>query len=83
MNSPTQVEVAAFLRLVYATQTSSATTTKKPFVTLSYAQSLDGLIADENGHQIILSGHQSMTLTHRYGTATTNTTPTTPNLPTN
>jgi GTP cyclohydrolase II len=36
----------------------------RPLVTLSYAQSLDGSIADRPGHPLALSGAQSMTLTH-------------------
>ncbi len=39
--------------------------TGRPFVTLSYAQSLDGSIADRVGHPLPLSGSQSMALTHR------------------
>jgi hypothetical protein len=38
----------------------------KPFVTLTYAQSLDGKIAGKWGKQIRLSGEDSMRLTHRF-----------------
>ncbi|GEM06577.1 hypothetical protein Rt10032_c01g0594 [Rhodotorula toruloides] len=38
---------------------------EKPFVTLTYAQSLDGKIAGKGGKQLMLSGTESMTLTHR------------------
>ena len=38
--------------------------TGRPFVTLSYAQSLDGSIADRPGRPLALSGHQSMIFTH-------------------
>jgi GTP cyclohydrolase II len=38
--------------------------TGRPFVTLSYAQSLDGSIADRPGRPLALSGPQAMTLTH-------------------
>jgi GTP cyclohydrolase II len=38
--------------------------TGRPFVTLSYAQSLDGSIADRPGHPLALSGSQAMVLTH-------------------
>ena len=38
---------------------------KRPFVTLTYAQSLDGKIAGPGGKQIRLSGDESMRLTHR------------------
>ncbi|GAA6000367.1 2,5-diamino-6-(ribosylamino)-4(3H)-pyrimidinone 5'-phosphate reductase [Rhodotorula paludigena] len=43
----------------------SAETPARPFVTLTYAQSLDGKIAGAGGAQIRLSGDESMTLTHR------------------
>ncbi|KAL1921276.1 uncharacterized protein VTP21DRAFT_10992 [Calcarisporiella thermophila] len=36
-----------------------------PCVTLTYAQSLDGKIAGENGKQILLSGKESLVMTHR------------------
>lgn len=36
----------------------------RPFVTLSYAQSLDGSIAARSGRPLALSGPESMTLTH-------------------
>ncbi len=36
----------------------------RPFVTLSYAQSLDGSIATRSGRPLALSGPESMTLTH-------------------
>jgi GTP cyclohydrolase II len=37
----------------------------RPFVTLSYAQSLDGCIAGRPGQQLALSSHQSLVLTHQ------------------
>ena len=36
-----------------------------PFVTVSYAQSLDGCLANHDHHALALSGYASMTLTHR------------------
>jgi 3,4-dihydroxy 2-butanone 4-phosphate synthase/GTP cyclohydrolase II len=36
----------------------------RPFITLSYAQSLDGCIAASQGEPLALSGAQSLTLTH-------------------
>jgi GTP cyclohydrolase II len=39
--------------------------TNRPFVTLSYAQSLDGCIAVRPGQPLALSGPQSLTLTHQ------------------
>ncbi len=38
--------------------------TGRPFITLSYAQSLDGSIADRPGRPLALSGPQAMALTH-------------------
>jgi GTP cyclohydrolase II len=37
----------------------------RPAVTVSYAQSLDGSIADADGSPVLISGEQSMTMTHR------------------
>lgn len=39
--------------------------TGRPFVTLSYAQSMDGCIAASSGKPLALSGSQSLTLTHK------------------
>ena len=39
---------------------------QRPFVTLTYAQSLDGKIAGVDGQQLRLSGNQSMKMTHLY-----------------
>jgi riboflavin-specific deaminase-like protein len=39
--------------------------TGRPFVTLSYAQSLDGCISARAGESLALSGRQSLTLTHQ------------------
>jgi 3,4-dihydroxy 2-butanone 4-phosphate synthase/GTP cyclohydrolase II len=39
--------------------------TGRPFVTLSYAQSLDGCISAKPGEAFALSGSQSLTLTHQ------------------
>ncbi|OHD21420.1 MAG: GTP cyclohydrolase II [Spirochaetes bacterium GWB1_59_5] len=44
---------------------ASGHTVHLPYVTLSYAQSLDGSLAGGNGHRLILSGEQSMRMTHR------------------
>ena len=41
----------------------------RPFVTLSYAQSLDGCIAAKRGQPLALSGPQSLTLTHQLRSA--------------
>jgi len=44
---------------------ASGDTARMPYVTLSYAQSLDGSLAGGNGRRLILSGEQSMRMTHR------------------
>jgi GTP cyclohydrolase II len=41
----------------------------RPFVTLSYAQSLDGCIAAKRGQPLALSGPQSLALTHQLRSA--------------
>ena len=38
----------------------------RPYVTLTFAQSLDGKIAGKGGKQLILSGRESMVMTHWY-----------------
>jgi 2,5-diamino-6-(ribosylamino)-4(3H)-pyrimidinone 5'-phosphate reductase len=38
----------------------------RPYVTLTFAQSLDGKIAGKGGKQLILSGQESMIMTHWY-----------------
>lgn len=38
--------------------------TNRPHVTLTYAQSLDAKIAGANGNQLILSGKESLVMTH-------------------
>ena len=38
----------------------------RPYVTLTFAQSLDAKIAGANGKQLILSGKESMIMTHWY-----------------
>ncbi|KAI8057608.1 dihydrofolate reductase-like domain-containing protein [Syncephalis plumigaleata] len=40
----------------------------RPWITLTYAQSLDGKIAGEHGQQLVLSGAASMIMTHRLRT---------------
>ena len=45
--------------------TDTICSTNRPFVTLTYAQSLDGKISGINGRQLQLSGEESMIMTHR------------------
>lgn len=51
------------------TQQPKATANGRPFVTLSYAQSLDGSITRQRGQPMALSGQESMTLTHQLRTS--------------
>lgn len=44
--------------------TPSLSHTLRPFVTLTFAQSLDAKIAGAGGQQLILSGKDSMVMTH-------------------
>lgn len=58
-------QAARFVRPLIPENISNAT---RPFVTLTYAQSLDGKIAGLNGRQLILSGQESMIMTHKLRT---------------
>lgn len=69
--SAVRAELNAFLAALYPPEMldhqRDGPARARPFVTLTYAQSLDGRIAGVAGRQIILSGLESMGLTHRYG----------------
>jgi 2,5-diamino-6-(ribosylamino)-4(3H)-pyrimidinone 5'-phosphate reductase len=52
-----------FLTSILSRYTTSHPKTR-PFVTLTFAQSLDAKIAGKNGKQLILSGEESMVMTH-------------------
>lgn len=54
-----------FLSQIYPKEFSSLNL-NRPFITLTYAQSLDGKIAGIGNQQIMLSGPESMKLTHKY-----------------
>ncbi len=56
--------VLAQVRAALAAAPEHRRRTGRPLVTLSYAQSLDGSIADRPGRPLALSGSQSLTLTH-------------------
>jgi hypothetical protein len=45
-------------------QSSAGNACRFPRVTLTFAQSLDGKIAGKDGEQLILSGKESMIMTH-------------------
>jgi len=54
-----------FIKSLPAVAAEHRRKTGRPFVTLSYAQSLDGCIAARRGEALALSGPQSLTLTHK------------------
>lgn len=54
-----------FIKSILAIAENHCKRTGRPFVTLSYAQSLDGCIAARPGEALALSGRQSLTLTHQ------------------
>ncbi|KAF8323941.1 bacterial bifunctional deaminase-reductase [Clavulina sp. PMI_390] len=59
------MEAPQFLRNIYPEgYESSVPDGSRPFVTLTYAQSIDGCIAGQAGKQILLSGKESMVMTH-------------------
>ncbi|GAA5986406.1 hypothetical protein JCM5350_002910 [Sporobolomyces pararoseus] len=65
---PDSDPAVSFLRASYPQhlfEPSKARQDGNVFVTLTYAQSLDAKIAGKGGKQLILSGKQSMELTHR------------------
>jgi GTP cyclohydrolase II len=54
-----------FIKSILAIAGDHCKRTGRPFVTLSYAQSLDGSISARPGESLALSGRQSLTLTHQ------------------
>jgi 3,4-dihydroxy 2-butanone 4-phosphate synthase/GTP cyclohydrolase II len=59
-----QIIMRVVQRLRKGMQNSQAFRQDRPFVTVSYAQSLDGSIAEIPNHPLALSGEQSVSLTH-------------------
>ncbi|CAI2175528.1 11209_t:CDS:2 [Funneliformis geosporum] len=59
-------KVETFLSPYYSKETIIQE--NKPFVTLTYAQSLDGKISGQGGKQLLLSCEESMIMTHRMRT---------------
>lgn len=57
-------KVKSFLSPYYPKETILSN--NRPFVTLTYAQSLDGKISGKGGKQLRLSCEESMIMTHRY-----------------
>jgi GTP cyclohydrolase II len=64
MGTLTRKAVMSEIRLFLDTAADFRQRTGRPLVTLSYAQSLDGSIADRPGRPLALSGPEAMTLTH-------------------
>src|SRR6267154_2887291 len=68
---PGHQSVAEFLSSVLPVSRNSCVEDdgfQRPLVTLTFAQSLDGKIAGKGGKQLILSGRESMLMTHWYDT---------------
>lgn len=65
-NSSTSLhqQITQWLAIQRANTQHSKARLDRPFVTLSYAQSLDGSIAIHSGEPLALSGHESIRLTH-------------------
>jgi 2,5-diamino-6-(ribosylamino)-4(3H)-pyrimidinone 5'-phosphate reductase len=55
-----------FLKAVLQHLSNPDHPSNRPYVTLTFAQSLDAKIAGANGQQLILSGKESMVMTHWY-----------------
>lgn len=59
-------EPPSFLKTNLAHLSNQNRLSNRPYVTLTFAQSLDAKIAGANGQQLILSGKESMVMTHWY-----------------
>jgi 2,5-diamino-6-(ribosylamino)-4(3H)-pyrimidinone 5'-phosphate reductase len=59
-------EPPGFLKTVLAHLSNPDHPSNRPYVTLTFAQSLDAKIAGANRQQLILSGKESMVMTHWY-----------------
>lgn len=59
-----QVRIIDEVRAALSAAADHCRRTGRPFLTLSYAQSLDGSIADRPGRPLALSGSQSRAMTH-------------------
>jgi 2,5-diamino-6-(ribosylamino)-4(3H)-pyrimidinone 5'-phosphate reductase len=60
-------QVESFLNPIYNKEHQVEDDNSKPFITLTFAQSLDGMISKQ-GQQILISGKESMAMTHRLRT---------------
>jgi riboflavin-specific deaminase-like protein len=64
MSAEKVIPILEQVREILQTAAEHRRCTGRPFVTLSYAQSLDGSIADRPGRPLALSGSESMSMTH-------------------
>ena len=64
-NAQGQIKSLVYLQNQLENAARFSSVQKRPFITVSYAQSIDGSIATNSKEQIRLSGHQSLVLTHR------------------
>jgi hypothetical protein len=65
--APTMADSLEFLAAVFkGDKPIKPPASSRPYVTLTFAQSLDAKIAGINGKQLILSGKESMVMTHWY-----------------
>lgn len=64
MDLPARPVVPEFLSELVASRTTAAKESGRPHVTLTWAQSLDAKLAGPGGARVILSGKESMLMTH-------------------
>lgn len=68
MDTSVYKQVESFLNPIYNNDTlQRKEQVDRPFITLTFAQSLDGMISKQ-GQQILISGKESMAMTHRLRT---------------
>lgn len=65
MGNLVSTSMSATLEALYVSVPAPTPLPHRPSVTLSYAQSLDGSIAATAGHSLLLSGQESMSMTHQ------------------
>ncbi|KAK7064004.1 methionine aminopeptidase 2 [Favolaschia claudopus] len=62
--TPMTASTPEYLNTLLAQYSTQDPPDSRPFVTLTFAQSLDGKIAGKAGKQLALSGHESLVMTH-------------------
>ncbi|CAG8533208.1 10214_t:CDS:2 [Ambispora leptoticha] len=67
LSSSSSQEARIFLSKIFSNENDDHNR-KRAFVTLTYAQSLDAKIAGRGGKKLVISGHESMIMTHRMRT---------------